>query len=628
MLASLRLFRCHPEGTVNPIKSHGPSRVTSYAAVLGCAGLVSSLAFFAGDRLYTGADAVPAANAEEISYPAGAICHTPSFTGRVIQLAQTEVSPMARQAVPDPAAAFENAEPPLWNNLGTITYKISTANPEAQKYFDQGLRLAYAFNHAEARRAFRKAQKLDPDCAMCYWGEALVLGPHVNMVMMEDAVAPAWAALTKAKALANRASASEQALIGALSARYIDNPKADRAPLDKAYADAMGRVAAQFPNDIEIATLYAEALMDLSPWDYWKPGGVEPHPQSVNIVPTLERVLAKDPNHAGAIHLYIHAVEASDRPERAEPYADRLVGKMPGAGHMVHMPSHIFYRVGRYKEALDTNIQAVAVDEQYLKETGAPPGVYRLGYYPHNVHFVLATAQMSGDGPTVISAAEKLQTLIPDEAAKAVAFVQPIRQAPYFAHAQFSTPETIMALRDPVAELPFVKAAWHYARGIAQVKKGDLAGAKAESDAIAAIEKSSDLSLLTAAGIPANDVLKIAQHVVQGRIAQAQGDANAAVAEFEKAATLQDAMSYMEPPFWYYPVRQSLAAALVQAKRYDEAADQFRRSLQRAPNNAWSYYGLVELHKARGDAMALSAAEGQLNKTWTGDRQLLKLSNL
>jgi tetratricopeptide (TPR) repeat protein len=612
---------------MKPLKSFASSRVTTYAAALGCAGLLSSIALSAGDRIYTGASAA-ASVVDPSAYPAGAICHTPAFTNRLIQLAQTEVSPMARQAAQDPAAAFEAAEPPLWNNLGTITYKITTANPEAQKYFDQGLRLAYGFNHAEARRAFRMAQKLDPGCAMCFWGEALVLGPHVNMVMVEESVAPAWAALTKAKALAGGASPREQALIAALSARYTDDPKADRAPFDKAYAEAMGRAAAQFPDDLDILTLYAEALMDLSPWDYWKPGGVEPHPQSVDIVPTLERVLARNPDHAGAIHLYIHAVEASDRPERAEPYADRLVGQMPGAGHMVHMPSHIYYRVGRYAEALKVNVEAVAADERYLKETGAPPGVYRLGYYPHNVHFVLATAQMSGDGPTVISAAEKLQGLIPEEAAKAVAFVQPIKAAPYFAHAQFSTPETVMALPDPGTALPYVRAMWHYARGIAAVRQQNNDAAKAEADAIGALWKSSDFSLLIAAGIPAHDVLSIAQHIVRGRILQAQGEFDGAVGQFEKAAALQDSLPYMEPPFWYYPVRQSLAAALVQAKRYDAAAEQFRRSLQRAPNSAWSYYGLVELHKARGDQMAMNAAEALLNKTWTGDRQLLKLSNL
>jgi tetratricopeptide (TPR) repeat protein len=602
------------------------SRPKASAALIGCAGLIASLAFIAGDRIYTGVS--PAVAATGPTLPADAICHSPSFTARALQLAQTEVSPIARQAAPAPTTDFDSAEPPLWNTLGSITYKISTGNAEAQKYFDQGLRLAYGFNHAEARRAFRTAQKLDPDCAMCFWGEALVLGPHVNMGMMDDAVPPAWAALTKAKALAPKAAPNEQALIEALSHRYASAPQKDRSPLDKAYADAMAKVAQQFPDDLNIATLYAEAVMDLSPWDYWKPGGAEPNPQSVAIVPTLERVLAKDPNHAGAIHLYIHAVEASDRPERAEAYADRLVGQMPSAGHMVHMPSHIYYRVGRYKDALKVNIEAAGVDEAYLKETGAPPGVYRLGYYPHNVHFVLATGQMSGDGPTVINAAEKLQGLIPEEAAKAVPFVQPIKQAPYYAHAQFSRPEVILALPPPDEGLPYVKAAWHYARGVAFVKQGNAGAAQGEVDAITAIEKSPSLKMLTDVGIPANDVLKIAEHVLQGRMAQAKGDANAAVSEFEKAATLQDSLNYMEPPYWYYPVRQSLAAALVQAKRYDAAAEQFRRSLMRAPNNAWSYYGLVELHKARGDAMALSKAEELLNQSWVGDRVLLQLSNL
>ena len=601
------------------------SRPKTCAALLGCAGLVASLAFFAGDRLYTGVNTATAAP----PLPAGAICHTPSFTARALQLAQqTEVSPIARQAAPTSASDFENAQPPLWSTLGTISYKISTANPEAQKYFDQGLRLAYGFNHAEARRAFRTAQKLDPDCAICFWGEALVLGPHVNMGMVDEAVAPAWAALTKAKALAPRAAPNEQALIEALSHRYAAAPQKDRSPLDKAYADAMAKVVQQFPDDLDIATLYAESVMDLSPWDYWKPGGAEPNPQSAPIVPTLERVLAKNPNHPGAIHFYIHAVEASDRPERAEPYADRLVGQMPGAGHMVHMPSHIYYRIGRYKDALHVNIDAAAADEAYLKETGAPPGVYRLGYYPHNVHFLLAVGQMSGDGPSVISAAEKLQGLIPEEAAKAVPFVQPIKQAPYYAHAQFSTPEVILALPSPDDGLPYVKAAWHYARGVAFVKQGNITAAQGEIDAIATLEKAPQLAMLTDVGIPANDVLKIAEHVLQGRIAQAKGDADAAVKDFEKAASLQDSLSYMEPPYWYYPVRQSLAAALVQAKRYDAAEEQFRRSLMRAPNNAWSYYGLSELHKARGDTIALGKAEELLNQSWVGDRKLLQLSNL
>src|SRR5438034_2187276 len=254
----------------------------------------------------------------------------------------------------------------------------------------------------------------------------------------------------------------------------------------------MGKVAAQYPDDNEIAVLYAESLMDLSPWNYWQPGGSQPNPQSVDIVPTLERVLARDKNHPGAIHYYIHAVEASDRPERAEPYADRLRGAIPGAGHLVHMPSHIYYRVGRYLDALSDNKVAIGVDEKYLAETNAPMGVYRLGYYPHNVHFVMASAQMAGDGATVIAAAEKLRGLIPDQVARGIAMVQPVKAAPYFAHAQFSAPESILALPDPGDAIPYVKAIWHYARGVAQAARHDFSAATGEANEIDALARTGD----------------------------------------------------------------------------------------------------------------------------------------
>ena len=413
----------------------------------------------------------------------------------MLRLAQTEV-PRAEMSAASSAPAFAETEPPLWTGLGSITYKITTSNERAQTYFDQGLRLAYAFNHGEAQRAFRMAQKLDPDCAMCFWGEALVLGPNINLPMQDDAIAPAYAAAQKAKALAGKANPREQALIGALATRYGSDPKAARAPFDAAYAAEMAKVAAQFPDDDEIATLYAEAVMDLSPWNYWKPGGREPNPQSVPIVPTLERVLARNPDHPGAIHFYIHAVEASDRPKRAEPYADRLRGAIPGAGHLVHMPSHIYYRVGRYLDALEDNKTAVKVDEKYLADTNAPMGVYRLGYYPHNVHFVMASAQMAGDGQTVIAAAEKLSELIPDEAARGIAMVQPVKAAPYFAHAQFSTPETILALPDPGDAIPYVKAMWLYTRGVALAARRDFAGATAAANAIETLERTADFKLL------------------------------------------------------------------------------------------------------------------------------------
>jgi tetratricopeptide (TPR) repeat protein len=603
-----------------------------------CAGGLVLLAL-SGERASEAALFVSANGAPAIAVPDSmrelgwdvALCQTPvvaPMTRGMIRLVatQTEV-PQARSNAASPALAFADSDPPLWDGLGSLTYKVTTSSAAAQSYFDQGLRLTHAFNH-EAQRAFRKAQKLDPDCAMCFWGEALVLGPNINMPMVEEAVAPAFAAAQRARALAAKASPQEQALIAALSKRYADNPKADRAELDTAYAAAMAQAAAQFPQDNEIAVLYAEALMDLSPWNYWQPGGREPNPQSAEIVPTLERVLAKDPNHPGAIHYYIHAVEASDRPKRAEPYADRLRGAVPGAGHLVHMPSHIYYRVGRYLDALVDNSTAAAVDEKYLAASDAPMGVYRLGYYPHNVHFVMASALMAGDGANSIAAAEKLRGLVPDEAALAIPGAHPVKAAPYYAHALFSSPDAILALPDPGDSIPYVKAMWHYARGVASAARRDFAAARAEANAIDALERTADFALLKTAGIPALEVLQLARTVVEGRLAQAQGDSNKAIERFEQAAALQDALPYTEPPYWYYPVRQSLAAALMQAGRLAEAEEQFRRALARAPNNGWSYYGLLELSRARGDAAGAQRAEAELAKTWVGDRQQLQISKL
>jgi tetratricopeptide (TPR) repeat protein len=607
------------------------SRSLLVSASLAALGGTALAALLAGSGLIL-ADA--RATAVDVSLPLAEIdipiCAAASAAGRpnmMLRLAQTEV-PRAEMSAASPAPAFADTEPPLWTDIGAITWKIATANERAQAYFDQGLRLSYAFNHDEARRAFRTAQKLDPDCAMCFWGEALVLGPNINLPMPEDAVAPAYAAAQKAKALAGKATPREQALIGALAVRYSSDPKAARPPLDAAYAAEMAKAAKQFADDDEIATLYAEAVMDVSPWDYWKPGGRDAKPQSEPIVPTLERVLARNPNHAGAIHLYIHAVEASDWPKRAEPYADKLRDAIPGAGHLVHMPSHIYYRVGRYLDALEDNKIAVKADEKYLTETNAPMGVYRLGYYPHNVHFVMASAQMAGDGKTVIAAAEKLRELIPDELAGGIAMVQPVKAAPYFAHAQFSTPETILALPDPGDAIPYVKAMWLYTRGVALAQRRDFAGAAAAANAIETLERTADFKLLKDSNVPAQQVLRIARTLILARVAQAKGNHRTAIARFEQAAALQDALPYTEPPYWYYPIRQSLAAALLQAGRYAEAERQFQRALSRAPSNGWSYYGLAELYKARGNAAAARKAEADLARIWIGDRKLLQISSL
>jgi tetratricopeptide (TPR) repeat protein len=556
-------------------------------------------------------------------------CHAAVDAGAAIRLAasRTEV-PNAEMQATSPDSAFADIDPPLWDGLGSLTYKITTASPQAQSYFDQGLRLAYAFNHAEAQRSFRKAEKLDPHCAMCFWGEALVLGPNINQPMQEEAAQPAFAAIQKAKALASSATPREQVLIAALSKRYAEDPRAERKPLDAAYAGAMRKASEQFPDDDDIAVLYAESVMDLSPWNYWQPGGHDPTPQSAPIVPTLERVLARNPDHPGAAHYYIHAVEASDRPQRAEPFADRLRAAMPAAGHLVHMPSHIYYRVGRYLDALSVNKLAVAVDETYLSATDAPMGVYQLGYYPHNIHFMIAAAQMAGDGAVVIAAAEKLRRLIPDDVARGIAMTHPIKAAPYFAHAQFSAPDTILALPDPGPGIPYAQAMWRYARSLAATAKGDFTGAEAEANAITGIANRADFSALQAVGIPALDVLKLAHAVAYGRLAQAQGDSKAAIASFEEAAALQDGLPYTEPPFWYYPVRQTLAAALLQAGRLDEAEAQFKQALQRAPNNGWSYFGLAKVYAAQGNAAAAKQAEENLAKTWIGNRSLLLLSKL
>ena len=528
------------------------------------------------------------------------------------------------------SAALSDSAPPLWDNLGSLHYPVTTANPLAQTFFDQGLRLAYAFNHAEARRAFHHAQRLDPGCALCYWGEALVLGPNINAAMTAEAVAPALDALAKAQAAATNAGRKEQALIAALATRYASDPQADRAALDKAYAEAMLSVADHFPDDADIAVLTAEALMDTQPWDYWEAnasGAKTPKGRTNEMIAMLEAVLKSNPDHPGAIHYYIHMVEASDTPERAEPYADRLAAQMPGAGHIVHMPSHIYYRIGRYLDSLKVNKDAVAADEAFFAKV-EDNGFYRGGLYPHNVHFVLVSAQMAGDGKTTIEAAEKLAGVVTDEAASTIAWVQPIKAAPYFAHAQYSAPDTVLTLADPGDAFPYVKGMWHYARGVAAAAKGDLNTAAAEAAAIDAIATTGDLSFLIDNYIPADQLLQIARHVVLGRIAQHRGDDDAAVEAFNEAAALQDGMPYMEPPYWYYPVRQSLGAALLEAGRAEEAAEAFRASLEAAPNNGWAIYGLIEAQKTLGDAAGAKASEAALAKTWIGPRDLLDLSKL
>ncbi|MGZ8218080.1 tetratricopeptide repeat protein [Methylomagnum sp.] len=525
--------------------------------------------------------------------------------------------PPAGSGPTTPTAADEPAE--LLPGLGALHYPITTAAPLAQAYFDQGLRLTYAFNHAEARRAFRQAQRLDPACALCFWGEALALGPNINAPMESAALGPALDAIGKARALSGQAAPRERALIEALAKRYSPDTRAERAALDRAYADAMGEAAARFPADDQIAVLYAESLMDLSPWDYWEAGGAKPKGRMAESLAVLERVLRRNPEHPGAIHYYIHAVEASDRPARAEAHADRLGALMPGAGHLVHMPAHVYYRVGRYQDSIEANRRAVAADEAYFAKVGQRAGLYADGYYPHNVHFLMTSAQMAGDGATAIEAARKLAALVDDRAAETAPWIQPIKAAPFFAHAQFGTPDAILALPDPGDRLPYVKAAWHYARGVAGTTAGDADRAEREANAIARLREGADWSALVAAGVPAGDVLDIAERVLRARLAQARGDLDAARAQLESAAAVQDRLPYMEPPFWYYPVRQTLGAACLQSGDLAGAEAAFQAVLEKSPHNAWALWGLREVHARRGDAGQVRAMERRLGKAWLGE---------
>jgi tetratricopeptide (TPR) repeat protein len=571
----------------------------------------------------------------ELAVIDGGVCRQPVGTNAMplLRLAQaapqkkTEFSPAAPAAAEALASPATAGDPPLMAGLGSRTIKITTSSKLAQQYFDQGYWLAWGFNHAEALRAFRKAQQLDPQCAMCYWGEAWALGPNINVPMEAKANAPALSALANARRVASRASAQELALINALAMRYSPGANGERAKLDVAYADAMRHVAKRFSRDVEIATLYADALMNVSPWNYWEAGGRQLRANVSDLVSTLERVLEKDPDHAAAIHLYVHAVEASDNPRRAERYADRLAKLAPNSGHLVHMPSHIYFVLGRYKDSLAANVAAVKVDEAYIAAQ-KPAGVYPLGYYPHNVHFVMVSAQMGGDGKTVLASAEKLSGLIPVEAAREVLMLQPVKAAPYFAHAQFSDAGRVLALADPGRDLPYIQTAWRYARGVALARRGDVKAAAQELAEIERIIAAADYKAFEPWNIPARDVGQIAAHVLRARIAQASNDLDSAARELRAAIAVQDRLPYMEPAYWYYPVRQTLGAVLLQKGDTKGAREVFGESLARTPNNAWALYGLREAYSREGLAHQAKAVNEHFARAWIGDRKAIDLGSL
>ena len=547
----------------------------------------------------------------------GALCVQeaagPPAVLRALVLAAAETAPFQ----PVPAKPAMGEAPVLYENLGTLRFKAGTSNPRAQAWFDQGVRLSFAFNHAEAQRAFREAQKLDPKCALCFWGEALILGPNINVPMMPEANPPALAALAKAFEQEQSAPPRDRALIAALARRYSSDPKAVRADLDAAYAKAMEDVARRYPADDTLRTLYVESAMDTQPWDYWEPGGVKAKGRGDEIISNLEAVLKRSPNHAGAIHLYIHAVEASTTPERALAPAERLGALMPGAGHIVHMPAHIYYRVGQYRRSLDTNKRAVAIDEQYFQRSPSDP-LYKSAYYPHNIHFVMVSAQMGGDAATAVAAAKKLDAAVPAELAKLFQIMEPVKAAPYTTQVTFGDPDTVLALAKPDDQLVLVRAIYHYARAVAFARKNDAASARAETDAIAALEAKSDFKAYDAWGVPAKEILQTARLVATGRIADAGGDLDGAAKAYEEAIALEDSLKYTEPSYWYYPVRQSLGSVRLRQNRLDDAERAFRDSLARVRNNGWALAGLAEVYRLKGDRNGETAARRAYARTWFG----------
>jgi tetratricopeptide (TPR) repeat protein len=486
--------------------------------------------------------------------------------------------------------------------------------PRAQAYFDQGLRLTWGFNHPEAIRAFREAQRLDSTCAICWWGEAYAWGPNINAAMDSASGVAAYAAAQGAMARLNRASPVEQALIRAIAARYAAVPPAARAPLDSAYANAMAEVAGRFPDDLEVATLYADALMNLRPWNYWNRVDGSPYPGTETIVKQLERVIAANPNHPGACHLYIHAVEAA-APDKAVPCAERLAALMPGAGHIVHMPAHIYVRVGRYGDAVDANVHALHADEAFI-EGQKPEGIYPIAYYPHNHHFLAFAATMAGRSAQAIEHARKTAETTPAELARQVPFVEPFLHYPWLTLVTFGKWQDVLALPLPPADLPYSRAMAQYARGVAFAATGRAAQASAALDTLRQLA-TAGVSGYSAVGwtVPTTN-LEIAVHALSGEIAARSGRHEEAIGHFTEALKIEDAQLYTEPPDWYYPIRQSLGVVLLEAGKAVDAERVYREDLGRFRENGWSLFGLAQALHTQGKHAEAAAVDERFKKAW------------
>jgi tetratricopeptide (TPR) repeat protein len=525
-------------------------------------------------------------------------------------------------------AAHSPAKPAtLMTGLGNLHHPVSTHSPEAQQFFDQGLRLIYAFNHEEAARSFRRAADLDPKLAIAYWGIAEAVGPNYNDPASDDRFQQAHEAIQKAVDLSANASPSDQAYIQAMALRFPADLKADRRQAAEAYHDAMREVMKKFPDDLDAATLFAESGMDLHPWGLWHPDGT-PETGTEEIVAALESVIRRDPNHMGAVHYYIHAVEASPSPERALAGANRLASLAPAAGHIVHMPAHVYIRTGDYASAVKTNQEAAAVDRAYIKSSGAQ-GIYPMMYYSHNLHFIAMCSAMNGD----YAEAKKNADLLAEHVGPHVKDMPPLEgfmTIPMAVDVRFHRWDDILKMPQPDPSMKTATVFWHFARGMALAATGKVSQAEEEHKIIAEAEKNTpeDVVFTMPVNNKAKDIMKIAQNVLGAKIAMTKKDNAGAIAMLTEAVAVQDSLKYGEPPDWFFPVRESLGAALLMNGDAAGAEKVFRADLERNPRNPRSLFGLQEALSAQGQQYDAGFVKRQFSASWKGGSVPLNLNDL
>ncbi len=503
---------------------------------------------------------------------------------------------------------------PLLEGMGDNHFAVTTSSAEAQRFFDQGIALTYGFNHTEAMRAFKEAARLDPDLAMAYWGWALVLGPNLNLAMDHEAGAQAYQAIQMALERKDGASAKERALIEALAERYAAEPAAQRAPLDGAYAVAMGRVYDAYPDDTHIGTLYASSLMNTSPWNYWTPDG-RPLDNTERVGQILEHVIELDPQHEGALHYYIHLFEPVDA-WRAERAADLLRGLAPAAGHLEHMPSHIYMQVGRYREAYDANIRAAGADEEYFTQC-LSQGIYPLTYYPHNVHFLVWAAAMDGRSQDALAAARKVAAHVPDDGAGDTwALFETFSSMPLSALVRFGMWREILDEPRPRADQPFLTGMWHYARGMALLRIKSVRAAQQELKALERVERHRRSAEVVIGFSDAGTLLTIGRELLSAEISAQRGRFDEAIGHAERALRLEDGQLYNEPPSWFAPVRHTLGGLLVDAGLPREAETVFYRDLEKNPENGYALYGLWQALTAQERHEEALAVRERFERAW------------